>query len=137
MQQFFEALGLTKPPRLQMRDQDVKLSGAPAAPRHVLQVTTTDNKVIFVHASSNESWLSTGRVQVKGATANVPIECAEVPDKPGQPLSARVIVTGNGNQTPSRSSIAEGGGRPGFGDPGRRRRADPRSCRGEELQERR
>ena len=64
----------------------------------MLQVTTTDNKPIFVHASSNESWLSTGRVQVKGATANVPIEVREVPDKPGQLLSARVIVTGNGNQ---------------------------------------
>jgi hypothetical protein len=99
VQQFFEALGLTKPPRLELRDREVKLAGAPGTSlRHVLQVSTPDNKPIFVHASSNQPWLSVGRAQVRGAVASIALEIREVPNQPGEVRSARVTITGNGNQ---------------------------------------
>ena len=99
VQQFFEALGLAKPPRLQIHEQEIKLAGTPGtALSHILEVTSPDNKPIFVHAHCDQPWLFVGPVQLKGARANIPLEIQAVPDQPDTVLSAKVIVVGNGNQ---------------------------------------
>jgi hypothetical protein len=99
VQQFFEALGLTPAPKVQIDQAAVTLSGQPGANlRHTLEVSTPEKKPIYAHGVSDESWLEVGRPKLNGRTATIPLVVPAVPNKPGQKLKANVTVTSNGNQ---------------------------------------
>jgi len=99
VQQFFEALGLTPPPKVEVNTRTIKLTGA-AGERldYVLQVATAEKRPVYAHAVSDQPWLKVGRPNLQGRTATLPLSVPEVPDRPGERLQAQVTVTANGNQ---------------------------------------
>ncbi len=99
VQQFFEALGLTTPPKVEISERAVYLQGqAGERVEHVLKVRTQERRPVYAHAVSSQPWLKVGHVQHEGRSASVPLFVPEAPYRPGEPLQARVTVTANGNQ---------------------------------------
>ncbi len=99
IQQYFEALGLTAPPRVAISDLTVKLQGPPgAALEYTLKVTTEENRPVFAHATSSAPWLEVGPVKCNGKTARVKLRVPAVPSQPGESLLGRVQVHANGGQ---------------------------------------
>jgi hypothetical protein len=99
VQQFFEALGLAKPPRVELSEAAVGLRGRPGeAARATFQVRTAEKRPVFANAVSDQAWLTIGPVQLNGPTATISLEVARVPEQPGQTLLANVTVTANGGQ---------------------------------------
>ncbi|HZT83491.1 MAG TPA: hypothetical protein VFA26_24890, partial [Gemmataceae bacterium] len=67
VQQFFEALGLTPPPRVDISERAVTLEvTAGAAVKHVLEVTSQEKRPVYAHATSNVPWLEVGRARLNG-----------------------------------------------------------------------
>jgi hypothetical protein len=99
VQQFFEALGLTTPPRVAVSDSEMRLSARGGdIVRFSLQVTTEEKKPVFAHATSDQDWLAVGGVELDGRTATVHLRIDEVPDRNGQTLRANVAIISNGRQ---------------------------------------
>ena len=99
VQQFYEALGLTPPPRVAVRDRQVQLVGQPGqAASHMLEMYSEEKRPVYAHAVSDQPWLEVGRARLQGRVARIPLRVARVPDRPGETLHAQVAVTANGNQ---------------------------------------
>ncbi|MFL5242086.1 MAG: hypothetical protein ACJ8FY_08255 [Gemmataceae bacterium] len=99
VQQYFEALGLTPPPKVQIREAEVILRGNPGeALRHYLEVYADENRPIYAHAASDQNWLNIGRSRPQGRTVRISLKVPSVPNCPGEILNATVIVRANGNQ---------------------------------------
>jgi hypothetical protein len=99
IQQFFEALGLVKPPAVEINEQSVHLQGAPGASlEHVLVVRAQEARPVFAHATTGAPWLRIGRVHLDGRTARILLKVPNVPARPGERLEGKVQVTANGNQ---------------------------------------
>ncbi len=99
VQQFFEALGLVKPPKVEMRERVVALHGRPGESlEHFLELRTEERRHVFAHGSSSEPWLRVGPAALAGPIARLPLRIEAVPDQPGQRLCAQVQVVANGNQ---------------------------------------
>jgi hypothetical protein len=99
VQQFFEALGLVTPPKVDINQRTVQLYGVPgAALHHVLVVQAAEARPVFAHASTFVPWLRVGRIQLEGRTARVPLQVPAVPPQPGELLTGKVLVQANGNQ---------------------------------------
>jgi hypothetical protein len=99
VQQFFEALGLTPPPKVEINQQSVALEGAVGAPlRHTLEVSTQEKRPVYAYAGSDQPWLEVGRPKLNGRTAVIPLVIPAVPNRAGETLTARVTVTSNGQQ---------------------------------------
>src|SRR5262249_12851912 len=98
VQQFFEALGLTKPPRLECSVERFQCKGV-AGQRITRQVmvSTTEPRPVYAQAWSNQPWVKAGPGQSQGNKAIVPL-VIEVPPRPGATLHADVTVQGNGQQ---------------------------------------
>ena len=124
MQQFFEALGLTTPPRVEISELYVKLQGAVGASlEHVLKATAVENRPVFAHASSGvRPGCAFGKVIPEGRTGGSFLEVPSVPDAPGETLLAKVQVSANGNRRlhrrrfPCRHSGGSGTEPTGAGD---------------------
>jgi hypothetical protein len=100
VQQFFEALGLTPPPKVEISERAVALKGQAGDPlRHTLEVSSPEKRPVYAHGVSDSPWLEVGRAKLNGRTATIPLVVPSVPDRPGQTLTARVTVTSNGKQT--------------------------------------
>ena len=99
VQQFFEALGLTTPPHVEVSELFVKLQGAAGSRlEHDLKVTAVENRPVFAHATSGVPWLRVAKVIPEGRTAHIRLEVPAVPDSPGETLLGKVQVSANGNQ---------------------------------------
>jgi hypothetical protein len=99
VQQFFEALGLTEPPKVNVSERAVVLRGDPGHElRHVLRVETKEKRPVYAYGKSNQPWLEVGKPQLNGRVASLPLVIPNVPYKPGETLSAKVRVQANGNQ---------------------------------------
>ena len=99
VQQFFEALGLTPPPKVEINTKSIALTGAVGERLdYVVQVATAEKRPVYAHAVSDQAWLTVGRANLQGRTASLKLSVPEVPDRPGERLQAQVIVTANGNQ---------------------------------------
>lgn len=99
VQQFFEALGLTPPPRVEVNQETVKLQGQPGQQlRHTLEIKAHEKRPIYAHGAANQPWLEVGRARLNGRVATIPITVANVPSREGETLSAKVTITANGNQ---------------------------------------
>jgi hypothetical protein len=121
VQQFFEALGLTPPPKVEISESSLALLGTPGdSLQHVLEVKTQEKRPVYAHATSNQPWLEVGRIQLDGRTATIPLSVPRIPDREGETLTATVVVQANGNQrfvvpvtlTVSESLLFDTPGRP-------------------------
>jgi hypothetical protein len=98
VQQFFEALGLSKPPRVSVNATQIELKGKPGALlNYQLKVSTEDNRPVFAYATCGESWLVIKPSISQGKVVTLPLEIA-VPDRAGEVLETLVQVTSNGQQ---------------------------------------
>ncbi len=99
VQQFFEALGLTPPPKVQISVRSIALEGKPGESLHcALEVKSDERKPIYAHGVSNEPWLEVEAARLNGRVATLPLTVRSVPDRPGETLTARLKVRSNGNQ---------------------------------------
>ena len=99
VQQFFDALGLTAPPRLTLSEQAVSLAGAAGSSiAHTLLLSTNEKRSVYATATSDRPWLSVRGVRLDGGTAHIDLGVSEVPRQPGQTLEASVIIHANARQ---------------------------------------
>lgn len=99
VQQFFEALGLSTPPRVTVGATEVYLEarGGESASGTV-QVFSMDKKPVYAHAAADQPWLDVSTVDHAGRTATLRIVVKETPDAPGETLHAQVTIRANGRQ---------------------------------------
>jgi hypothetical protein len=99
VQQFFEALGLTPPPKVRISDRAITLQGSPGETlSYALEVRSEEKRPVYAHGVSNQSWLEVSRANLNGRVATLNLQVPRVPDRPGETLSARLSVQSNGNQ---------------------------------------
>jgi hypothetical protein len=99
VQQFFEALGVTKPPKVGISARSLSLSGAVGDRlEHTLEVKSEEKRPVYAHAVSNQPWLEVGRARLNGRVAVIPLVVPAVPDREGETLTGKVVVQANGNQ---------------------------------------
>ncbi|HVS39767.1 MAG TPA: hypothetical protein VMS17_29690, partial [Gemmataceae bacterium] len=99
LQQFYEAVGLAVPPRVEVDRLSVRLQGAPGTSLETAVVLQTyERRAVFAHAATAAPWLKAERAILAGRTARIPVRVPEVPDQPGEILHGRLLVTANGNQ---------------------------------------
>jgi hypothetical protein len=101
VQQFFDALGLSRPPRVEIDAGAIVLQGNVGVQlRHVLEIKAQERRPIYAYGTSDQPWLEVGRGRLDGRTAilALPLVVPSVPDQEGQTLTARVTVIANGNQ---------------------------------------
>lgn len=116
VQQLFEALGLVKPPKVELSEDAIRLAGAPGQKlEHVLTAHTDENRSVVAHGQSDQAWLTIGATIFRGRSAFMPLLVAAVPQRPGEALQATIAVTANGNQrfsVPVTLAIAPPAGAP-------------------------
>jgi hypothetical protein len=99
IQQFFEALGLTTPPRVDISERTVNFEGGVGERlQHDIRVETQEKRPVYAHAVADQPWLRIGPVALEGRSARIKVEVPSVPARPGERLYAKVTVTANGNQ---------------------------------------
>jgi hypothetical protein len=97
VQQFFEALGVAKPPQVQVAPTAVQVEGEPGKVfARTLEVSSPERKVVYGWAISDQDWVVVGKSKLTGRIASIPITIT-VPDRAGT-HEARLIVVGNGQQ---------------------------------------
>lgn len=100
IQQFFEALGLVKPPLVEIDVPSMNLQGNPGEPLSFeIKVSSEEKKPVYAHAISDQPWLEPGRARLSGRTAIIPVQIPAIPQKPGQNLRANLRVLSNGDQS--------------------------------------
>ncbi len=99
VQQYFEALGLTRPPKLKISQSQVDLVGAPGGSvEHFVFVETPENRPVYARAVSETHWLEIARVKHQGNSVRIHLRVPRVPPQPGERLHGRAVITSNGNQ---------------------------------------
>jgi hypothetical protein len=99
VQQFFEALGLTPPPKVGIETKRIDMVGEPGASQKAqFEIKSEEKRPVYAHAVADQPWLEVGRAVLNGRVATIPLRVNKVPDRQGETLSARVLVTANGNQ---------------------------------------
>lgn len=99
VQQFFEALRLTIPPRVELRTSEVTLRGAAGGTtRGRVVLNTSEKRPIYALAQASQPWLIIGPTEYKGQEAIIPLSVATIPAVSGQPLQAELSVQTNGEQ---------------------------------------
>jgi hypothetical protein len=99
VQQFFEALGLTTPPKVGVNVAEVRLEGRGGEiARSSVQVVSPEKRPVYAHAVSDQPWLKVNDVALDGRTATVNLRVPEIPNRPGETLHARLTITANGRQ---------------------------------------
>lgn len=99
VQQFFEALGLTPPPKVEISDKALTLRGdVGGRVSHTIEVKSAEKRPVYAHAVCDQSWLEPKKAQLNGRTASIQVMINKIPDQPGQTLKAKLTVKANGNQ---------------------------------------
>jgi hypothetical protein len=98
VQQFFEALGLTKPPRLEISTERIDCKGR-AGQGLTRQVTicTKESRFVYAQAWSDQDWIKAGPGKAQGNSVTIPLHI-NVPPRAGETLHANVRFEGNGQQ---------------------------------------
>ena len=99
VQQFFEALGMSKAPKVEISHAALALSGEVGqSVQATLELRTQEKRPVYGHALCDQPWLDVGRTVLDGRTAIIHVVVPHVPNRPGETLEANVTVTSNGNQ---------------------------------------
>lgn len=98
VQQFFEALGLAKPPKVEFSPKPIEVEGDPGQVfEFPLAVTTQDKKLVYAYATADQSWVEGTNVQPSGRSCGIQLKVT-LPPTPGESRRAKVTVHGNGDQ---------------------------------------
>ena len=98
IQQFFEALGVTRPPRVEIDRRLIRLQGSPGQSLLAsICVRTEEKRPVFAHVTCNVPWIEVGRPDFAGKQVTVPLRVPRIPASPGQTLQAELTVQSNGN----------------------------------------
>jgi hypothetical protein len=98
IQQFFEALGLTKPPRLEINPDRIVCEGTPGEPlTRKVTISSPEAKFVTAGASSDQEWITIQPDTSQGNKVTIPLRI-DVPPRPGETLHASVTFQGNGQQ---------------------------------------
>lgn len=98
VQQFFEALGLAKPPKVEFTPEPMTLEGHPGETIHrTLTVSTPDKKLVYAYATGDQPWIDGNSAKPAGRTCTIDLKVT-VPQIPGETLGAKVTVHANGSQ---------------------------------------
>ena len=112
VQQFFEALGLTPPPKVACDQKRIEFNGNPGENKaDKIEIKTDEKRPVYAHAVADQPWLEVGRAVLNGRVASIPMRVNNVPDRRGETLHANVKVLANGNQRfviPVTLKIGEG-----------------------------
>ncbi|MFN4259957.1 MAG: hypothetical protein ACK4RK_11745 [Gemmataceae bacterium] len=99
VQQFFEALGLTPPPKVEVSEKAISLSGNVGDHlRHAIEVKSQEKRPVYAHGVCDQPWLEVGKARLNGRIATIPLVIPTVPNKPSQTLTAKLKIMANGNQ---------------------------------------
>ncbi len=99
VQQFFEALGLAKPPKVKIDKQSLMLQGTVGQPvQTTIEVKTDEKRPVYAYAISNEPWVDCSQTSLKGRYAIINVKIPSIPGHLGQNLNAKIRVMANGNQ---------------------------------------
>jgi hypothetical protein len=99
VQQFFEALGFTKPPRVEINTRELVFEARPGDTLSAtLEVSSQEKKPIYAHGTSDVRWAEVGRARCSGRLATIALSIPSVPNKPGQTLQGQITVQANGNK---------------------------------------
>jgi hypothetical protein len=98
VQQFFEALGLTTPPKLEIDTGPMQLRVKAGETVAILMtVRTHEGKPVYARAWSDRDCVAVGPIRAKGAKVQIPLTVLS-PAAPGTTVEAQVTVEGNGKQ---------------------------------------
>ncbi|MBI1829951.1 MAG: hypothetical protein HYR84_00710 [Planctomycetes bacterium] len=100
IQQFFEALGVGKPPRVDFTPKALDLAGAVGKTIDAaIEITTADKKVVYGYATCDQPWVEVGKTKPgrSDTAVTVPITI-RVPNPCPPTLEATIQAVGNGNQ---------------------------------------
>lgn len=100
VQQFFEALGLTPPPKVRISTKSLEFSGSPGQQglEQQIEIGTKEKKPVYAHGTSNQDWIQVERATLTGRIAKIVVKIPSVPVRPGETLTGKVTVQSNGNQ---------------------------------------
>lgn len=99
VQQYFEALGLAKPPRVRITHNRLDLTSAPGGcVEEFVQVETSEKRAVFARALSDVDWLEVVGVKYLPNSARIHVRVPCAPLLPGQRLGGKLTVISNGNQ---------------------------------------
>jgi hypothetical protein len=97
VQQFFEALGLAKPPKIDFAPSPIQFSGDPGQTfETTLEVSTPDKKLVYAYLSCEEPWIE-GTPKPAGRTCAIHVRTT-LPPRPGETLTPKIVVHTNGNR---------------------------------------
>jgi hypothetical protein len=98
IQQFFEALGLTPPPKVEISVRSIQLQGNPGERLTcTVEVKTQEKRPVYAHGLGDRDWISVEGARLNGPTAVITLNVL-VPDEPGETLTGHLTVQSNGNQ---------------------------------------
>ena len=98
VQQFFEALGLSKPPKVFIAEPWIELKGKPGAKlTHQIVVRSEEHRPVYAHATSPLSWCILKTPILQGNAVTLPVEVV-VPPQPGEIVQGFIRVMSNGQQ---------------------------------------
>src|SRR5262249_906688 len=88
VQQFFDALGLTKPPRLEIDTERLQCEGkvGERLTKHVT-ISTQEPRVVYAEGWSNQDWIKVRPGKTHGNYIRIHLQI-EVPPRPGETLVA-------------------------------------------------
>jgi hypothetical protein len=116
IQQYYEAHGLARAPRVEISQKQIALQGTPGEQvRATLEVRTVEKRSVYALAQSSHPWLAIESTPPRGPIASV-VMVATVPDRPGETLQAKVAIQANGNQkflVPVTLTVGNGHGKRG------------------------
>jgi hypothetical protein len=114
IQQFFEAMGLSRPPAVQVSQADVRLRCQyPEVVRHRIRLHTSSRKWVYAHVESDSPWLRVLTPDVSGPQQTAVDFEADAKLLPaGGAAKGRLLIVANAGQTLPVHVIAEGEGVP-------------------------
>ena len=99
VQQFFDALGLSGPPRLVLDQSALALRGNPRQTVQArLALSTPERRPVYARAVSDQPWLVVADIHLDGPRAEIRLEVPAVPDRPGESLQANLSIVANARQ---------------------------------------
>ena len=99
VQQFFEALGLARAPKVDISTDKIELKGDGGQDLSAtIDVTTQEKKVVYAYAVCDQAWVDCRKVKLAGKMATITVQVPRVPNRPGETLQAKLTVHGNGTQ---------------------------------------
>jgi hypothetical protein len=101
IQQFFEALGVAKAPKVDFNPKVLDLAGGVGKTiQATIEVSTNEKKVIYGWATCDQPWVHVGKTKLTGKTASIPLTI-RIPSPCPPSLKATLQLFGNGTQKAS------------------------------------